>query len=61
MQEFLKNAKNASRIIASLEPKNKDKILKEMADTLLKNSQKIITENQKDLDDAFKELTKRKD
>ena len=52
MQEFLKNAKNASRIIASLEPKNKDKILKEMADALLKNSQKIITENQKDLADA---------
>lgn len=52
MEEFLKNAKNASRIIASLEPKNKDKILRLMADTLVKNSQKIITENQKDLDDA---------
>jgi glutamate-5-semialdehyde dehydrogenase len=49
---FLENAKSASRIIATLEPKRKTAILHQMADALEAHSAVILIENQKDLDEA---------
>jgi len=49
---FLENAKSASRIIATLEPKRKTAILLQMADALDAHSAVILIENQKDLDEA---------
>ncbi len=54
MQTFLKHAKSASRIIATLDPKTKNDVLADMADTLESQSERIIFENQKDLEDAKK-------
>jgi len=54
VQTFLKHAKSASRIIATLDPKTKNDVLADMADTLESQSERIIFENQKDLDDAKK-------
>ena len=54
MQTFLKHAKSASRIIATLDPKTKNDVLADMANTLELQSECIIFENQKDLDDAKK-------
>ena len=54
MQTFLKHAKSASRIIATLDPKTKNDVLADMANTLELQSERIIFENQKDLDDAKK-------
>lgn len=54
MQEFLENAKAASRIIATLDPKTKIDVLTTMAETLEASSTVIIAENQKDLDEARK-------
>ncbi|MDD2385080.1 MAG: glutamate-5-semialdehyde dehydrogenase [Sulfurospirillaceae bacterium] len=52
MQQFLEKAKNASRMIATLEPSLKDEILRKMADALEKNSFRIMAQNQKDLENA---------
>jgi len=54
VQLFLEHAKSASRIIATLDPKTKIDVLMSMAETLEANSDIIITENQKDLDEATK-------
>ncbi|KFL35218.1 MULTISPECIES: glutamate-5-semialdehyde dehydrogenase [unclassified Sulfurospirillum] len=54
MQHFLEHAKSASRIIATLDPKTKIDVLMHMADALEAHSKIIITENQKDLDEAKK-------
>jgi glutamate-5-semialdehyde dehydrogenase len=54
VQTFLKHAKSASRIIATLDPKTKNDVLADMANTLELQSECIIFENQKDLDDAKK-------
>lgn len=54
MQNFLEHAKSASRIIATLDPKTKIDVLMHMADALEAHSERIITENQKDLDEAKK-------
>ena len=50
MEDFLKKAKKSSRIVSNLKPKIKADILMQMADKLEKNSDKIISENQKDLE-----------
>jgi glutamate-5-semialdehyde dehydrogenase len=52
VQQFLEKAKNASRMIATLEPSLKDEILRKMADALEKNSFRIMAQNQKDLENA---------
>ena len=52
MHTFLKHAKSASRIVATLDPKTKIDVLAHMADALETNSAIIITENQKDLEEA---------
>jgi len=49
---FLENAKSASRIIATLEPKRKTAVLHQMADALEAHCAVILAENQKDLDEA---------
>ena len=52
MQTFLEHAKSASRIIATLDPKTKIAVLHDMADALESHCSVIISENQKDLDEA---------
>ena len=52
MQDFLKKAKDASSICATLNAGVKNRILVEMADALDLSSDKIILENRKDLDYA---------
>jgi len=54
VHNFLEHAKSASRIIATLDPKTKIDVLMQMADALEAHSELIITENQKDLDEAKK-------
>lgn len=49
MQKFLEEAKNSSRIIASLGGNIKNKVLLQMADALVKNSEFIIKANNKDM------------
>ncbi|EFK96394.1 Gamma-glutamyl phosphate reductase [sediment metagenome] len=52
MESFLKDAKNSAHKVATLTPKDKNRILNDMADTLVLNTKRIIAENQKDLDFA---------
>ncbi|MDD5359680.1 MAG: glutamate-5-semialdehyde dehydrogenase [Sulfurovaceae bacterium] len=52
MESFLKDAKNSANKVATLTPKDKSRILNDMADALLSNAKRIIVENQKDLDSA---------
>jgi len=54
MVEFLKKAKESSRIISQLTGKEKNKILVQMANTLRKNNKSIIEENKKDMVNADK-------
>ncbi len=49
MEDFLKRAKEASRVVATLSPKRKNEILLKMADSLQKNSKKILEANGKDM------------
>ncbi|MBN1839529.1 MAG: glutamate-5-semialdehyde dehydrogenase [Campylobacterales bacterium] len=52
MHLFLENSKVASRIIATLDPKKKGDVLLAMADALEKNSERIMDENHKDLEEG---------
>ena len=52
MVEFLKKAKESSRVVSQLSGKEKNRILLEMATCLRDNSTVIITENRKDMDNA---------
>jgi len=54
MKEFLKKAKESSRIVSQLSGKEKNKILLEMASGLRENASEIITENKKDMISADK-------
>lgn len=54
MEEFLSEAKSASRILNTLSGKEKNRILREMANALRKNTQTIIDENAKDIEDGEK-------
>jgi glutamate-5-semialdehyde dehydrogenase len=49
MEQFLKEAKEATKIISTLSGDVKNQILNEMAEALIINSDKIIQENQKDI------------
>jgi len=49
MREFLAKAKECTQIVATLEGKRKNKILKEMAQALFDNGDFIIKENSKDM------------
>lgn len=55
MKEILQKVKLASKVVASLKAETKRKVLKEMANALIKNSSYIINENAKDLEYAKKE------
>ena len=52
MENFLKEAKKSSAIVATLSSKEKKDILNKMADALEKNSEYIIEENAKDMQSA---------
>ena len=54
MEEFLKKAKESSRIISQLTGKEKNKILLQMAEILRKNDKLITEENKKDMINADK-------
>ncbi len=49
METFLQDAKNSSRILSTLSGKEKNRILKEMAQALRDNSEALILENSKDI------------
>jgi glutamate-5-semialdehyde dehydrogenase len=49
MEAFLKEAKNSSRVLANISGKDKNRILKEMAKALRENTDKLLSENQKDM------------
>jgi len=51
---FLEHAKSASKIIATLDPQTKVSVLVQMAECLEANCDRIIHENQKDLEEATK-------
>ncbi len=55
MEQFLKKAKESSRICATLEPKIKKILLNQMADALNDNTKAIISENQKDMKKAHED------
>ncbi|MCK5854759.1 MAG: glutamate-5-semialdehyde dehydrogenase [Sulfurovaceae bacterium] len=52
MQDFLAKAKASMSIIATLDGKTKNRILNEMADTLIANSTYIVKENSKDMQEG---------
>lgn len=54
MQTFLEHAKAASKTIATLDPHTKVSVLMQMADALEKNADTILSENEKDLQEARK-------
>lgn len=54
MENFLENAKNGSRILATISGREKNRILKEMADSLRENTIEILSENAKDMNDGEK-------
>lgn len=54
MQTFLEHAKAASKTIATLDPRTKVSVLMQMADALEKNVDTILSENEKDLQEARK-------
>ena len=54
MELFLQKAKEASATISTLSTKIKNQLLYDMADALVDNMQKIIDENQKDIQNGIK-------
>ena len=52
MDNFLEKAKKSSRVLATLTTKEKNSILKQMAEALRSNTMNIIEENAKDMRDA---------
>ncbi|CAA6804829.1 MAG: Gamma-glutamyl phosphate reductase (EC [uncultured Sulfurovum sp.] len=50
MKEFLAKAKTCTQIIATLDAKTKNRILNEMANSLVLNVAKVIQENKKDME-----------
>ena len=54
MEQFLKKAKSASRILNTLSGKEKNRILKEMAMSLRENTASLLRANEKDMSDGKK-------
>lgn len=52
MESFLRSAKECAHLAANLTTKEKNRILQQMAEALVSNTQRIIEENKKDLDFA---------
>lgn len=53
MQNFLEQAKKTSRTIANLETHTKNRVLREMANALTANSNYILEQNSKDMNDGI--------
>tara|TARA_B100000945_G_scaffold187229_1_gene150223 strand:- start:100 stop:1431 length:1332 start_codon:yes stop_codon:yes gene_type:complete len=56
MQQYVKQARDASLALANIDNSDKNRILHEMAETLRSNSDKILVENNKDINIANKML-----
>ena len=56
MQQYVKQARDASLALANIDNSDKNRILHEMAETLRSNSDKIFVENNKDINIASKML-----
>jgi len=54
MEAFLKEAKASSRVLGALSGKEKNRILKEMAQALRKNTDDLVKANEKDMADGKK-------
>ncbi|MGB5965418.1 MAG: glutamate-5-semialdehyde dehydrogenase [Sulfurimonadaceae bacterium] len=54
MEAFLQEAKNSSRVLATLSGREKNRILKEMAQALRENSSELIHSNSLDMNDGKK-------
>jgi glutamate-5-semialdehyde dehydrogenase len=50
MEDFLKEAKSSSRVLATISGREKNRILKEMAQALRDNSSKLVAQNKKDME-----------
>ncbi len=50
MEDFLQEAKSSSRVLATISGREKNRILKEMAQALRDNSSTLIAQNKKDLE-----------
>ncbi|WP_309498402.1 glutamate-5-semialdehyde dehydrogenase [Sulfurovum sp.] len=54
MENFLKEAKESSRILSALSGREKNRILREMAGALRANSESLVNQNKKDMEDGEK-------
>ncbi|MBT8348950.1 MAG: glutamate-5-semialdehyde dehydrogenase [Sulfurovum sp.] len=54
MEDFLKEAKNSSRVLATISGREKNRILNEMAQALRDNSSILVAQNKKDMEDGEK-------
>lgn len=54
MEDFLKEAKNSSRVLATISGREKNRILNEMAQALRDNSNTLVAQNKKDMEDGEK-------
>ena len=54
MEDFLKEAKSSSRVLATISGREKNRILNEMAQALRDNSSNLVAANKKDMEDGEK-------
>lgn len=54
MEKFLQEAKESSRVLSALSGREKNRILREMAQALRANSESLVNQNKKDMDDGEK-------
>lgn len=54
MEDFLKEAKNSSRVLATISGREKNRILNEMAQALRDKSSNLVTQNKKDMEEGEK-------
>ena len=54
MEKFLQEAKESSRVLSALSGREKNRILREMAQALRSNSESLVAQNKKDMEDGEK-------
>ncbi len=54
MEDFLKEAKSSSRVLATISGREKNRILNEMAQALRDNSRNLVAQNKKDMEEGEK-------
>ncbi len=54
MENFLQEAKESSRVLSALSGREKNRILREMAQALRANSESLVNQNKKDMEDGEK-------